>query len=259
MHESLLEALEILQDTSNTPELLYQKWWSGHRNSNRYRASTPDFFNEKIVRVLSHSEGAIICFDGNSTIRIEDGQYLDFGWRRAVARRLKVWDEPHWRWRQSDSFEPYPRQERMVRIYIPSTREDSDLVASGIQEHLIKNEFWFKMKTRLDEGVFHDKTVIWVQADLLASIFEKVSERVESPVVKPPPATFQSCGIGIADHPKNGESLGWLLCSTLWKYARSQTEENLEASLSAVGLSSSEPWRLNENLTIDWTANFDKH
>jgi hypothetical protein len=109
------------------------------------------------------------------------------------------------------------------------------------------------MKQRLSPGVFSDHIVIWVPEYDLHSALRGITSRELSFLKTPPPLTFDFRGLGIADHPDSGESLGMKYCDFLWGFSKGACTSNLAVAASEIGLNLDSPWILNNRKKhSDW-------
>jgi hypothetical protein len=247
MHPELEVAIGLLRHHGINLDWLYNNWWSGSSGPELNRSSqipSLEFYDEIQSRLLEVDSSGVSVASNSAFFHVPHGQYAYLGQNRIAVKRPKIWNESSWVWRQSEKVDWLGRQPLRCRIYIPMTINNPHYVAGSIQEILNSIGITFTMKTRRIQHDARDQTVIWVEQSHVQLAAEAIAESHFEFSCPPPPTTLVYRGIGLADHPINGESLGLVIGTALIRGLSRGTEGGVSEQFSADGLSIEYPWRL---------------
>jgi len=251
-HADIEQACRLLRGNSHSSNWLYENWWSGIPGrlvTEVPKAETHSPFNAR--RIFSAGEQAIFS-SGFQPFLLEPGEYYFVEAERVMVHRLQQWPETSWFWMQGVENRTYPEDPQFLRFYVPTQDEDSIKFVSRLANVLDLAKVPFKLKTRLAEGEFHDQTVIWIQRKHLRVAIRAVSDSLTGSLIGPPPGSFSCNGVGITDHPSNGDSFGWKLCQSIWLSERLAGFGSLESEFHKSGLNPELPWSLSEFADSNW-------
>jgi hypothetical protein len=259
IHPEILRACALLSDEKEdrTVSWLYENWWSGVPGDLIRRTPNTLHHPEVLGRFLFQNANSQVFSVGFGAIRLEAGEFYYIEKRTVIIKRLKQWTEEPWFWIQGVTLPKYPKGIRTLRVYLPTCTDQPFAVAKKLGAALDHQLVPFQMKTRTSEGTFHDQTVLWIDALDLQSVLFEIEKIGLSTLRLPPPATAHVHGVGIADHPRNGDSLGWKMCQAIWSSVRLNSAQTLPRQFEQLGLNPQRPWLLLEYDNEPWEVALD--
>lgn len=256
MFKAFKDVLGLLDEHDYSLDELYQNWWSGIPYG-QVHPKVFDSLHEPIKSLrLFVNERVEIHSLGHRAVVVNPGEYIERNGNRCELIRKASWSDTWWNWRQTSSPSIFP-PDNLLRIYIPSTDAKSHVIANQIYSESENVTFPLTLKFRRQDGIFRDSIVIWIYQSYLSEFLE-IQERIFDKVqflVEPPPLTLQHSGIGYAEHPKSGSSLGLLYCELIWELHKTDRLDVLEDQLRERGFCPEMPWLLDENSNMRfWTS-----
>jgi hypothetical protein len=255
--EKIEEALTILESFDDSAQMFYHQWWSGHQlaiETNLAKDFSDTVFHEPI-RVIQTGRTASSGFASNGlqVVKFHPGEYVDCGNGYGMIFRRKSWKTNFWQWMSTPTPVIQRPENNILRIYIPSTGSEDRSTLERLYEIFEDLELGVTMKQRLSPGVFSDHIVIWVPEYDLRSALRSITSIEPSFLSTPPPLTYNYRGLGIADHPESGESLGMKYCDFLWGFSKGAFTSNLATAASEIGFNLDYPWILkHRKKQSDW-------
>jgi hypothetical protein len=255
--EKIEEALTFLESFDDSAQMFYHQWWSGHQlaiETHPAKDFSETVFHEPIrVIKTGKTTSAGFASNGLKVVKFHSGEYVDSGNGYGLIFRRKSWQTSFWKWMSTSTPVIQRPDNSILRIYIPSTGSEEHSTLYRLYEIFEDLELGATMKQRLSPGVFSDHIVIWVPEYDLHSALRGITSRELSFLKTPPPLTFDFRGLGIADHPDSGESLGMKYCDFLWGFSKGACTSNLAVAASEIGLNLDSPWILNNRKKhSDW-------
>lgn len=248
MFKAFKDAIGLLDEYDYSLEELYQNWWSGIPNGLMH-PSVIDSLHEPIKSLRLFVNGRVeIHSIGQRAIVVNPGEYIERNGDRCDLIRKASWSDTWWNWLQTSSPSIFPA-DNMLRIYIPSPDTKSHEIADQIFSKSENVSFPLTLKFRRQDGVFKDSMVVWIYQSYLSEFLE-IQESIFDTVqflIEPPPLTFHRSGIGYAEHPRSGNSLGWSYCELIWELHKTGRIDALEGQLRERGFCADTPWLLDEN------------
>ena len=249
MFEKIEEALSILESFGGSAQEFYHQWWSGCQLTNETHQTggfTETLFHEPI-KVLKPGQVSSTGFvsNGLQMVRYNSGELVDSGNGHGLIFRRKRWQTAYWKWMSTSTPLTQRPDSNILRIYIPSTISEAPSTLERLYEICEGLELSVTMKQRFSKGVFSDEFVIWAPEYDLRSVLNAITTIQLSFLTTPPPLTYEYRGIGIADHPENGESLGMKYSDFLWGFSKGAYTTSLIEAASDSGMNVVSPWILN--------------
>ena len=255
MHKAFFDAFELLQRFDGDSSEFYEHWWSGARGQISIPA-TPATFHPAVPALRIGNLGDRYIFStGLEAVTADIGEFLLTDESRALICRRSGWSNSHWNWIQGVRVPAHPRADEILRIYVPSTSMHKAELSEAIRALFESASLEFTMKYRRSEGEFADAIVIWVDARRLKIAVSLVLDAVRSSsfLRTPPPLTRWVRGIGLAEHPSDGSSIGDNYARLLWIISKTTPASEYETKLIAEGINVKSPWRLNARKeSTDW-------
>ena len=251
MHPEITRAIELVKDNNWSIEQLYMFWWSGVSSDGK-TVAIPRALHDAISSKRLFIEGESYIFSiATRVIIVGSGEFVDLDEEKSLIIRKAAWSSEWWNWMQTSHPRTYPPQ-KLMRIYIPTAVWELSSLAEQIIEALESAHLAATLKFRRQHGIFSDAIVVWVDEDFLQESLDLVRKLVSLSDIcsTPPPLTKVFSGIGISDHLKTGESLGWLFCKLIWTASKANSNFDLETGFQKLGLNIEKPWLIMRN-TID--------
>lgn len=253
---NLEKALLILKDNRQSPQWLYENWWSRPvGNDVVLKSGHVKYFEEFITRELFLDGRNSIQSSGTDLVQLEAGDYVRGGGSYCLVKRRINWEEDGWLWRNGERPQPYPKNTKTLRIYIPSTIEGPLEIFNHVACSFDSQAIPFVMKARKFDGIFTDHFVIWMNENFLREALECLKSLVANQEfsIQPPPGTIHHWGLGFAESPSSGESLGWQICQAIWAATQLGWQEEGEKVFAKFGIIPEAPWLLSEYENHKWT------
>jgi hypothetical protein len=257
IHSGFISALEVLQNTTIQPQNLYEQWWSGRphliEQPGPHRTNFhPDIYSRRVQS--SGQQGSEIHTLGYATVELRPGDFYNLNERDSVVRRWASWSNNYWNWIQGIQIPLHPIDPWQLRIYIPTTKSPNGDVAKAISWQLDESRLPYRLKYRQSSGTHTDSIVMWIERRHYQRVFASIIGPLEEQTfeAKPPPLTYWRGNIGICDHPRDGQSVGWMYSEFLWQLVRSGSEHKLQSELEKRGFDARRPWRLNAESNSYW-------
>jgi hypothetical protein len=248
MHPEILNALSLLENNSWSADDLYTYWWSGKSNIKKRRPIPQTLHQSVFSKKLFWEDKKRIDSIVTRAVIVKPGEFIDLDEQTSIILRRKTWSSDWWNWLQTSDIETYP-SDRILRLYIPSVKLDVEVISEQLFLQFEDSRVPATLKFRRHFGVFADETVIWVEEnslpDALLAIFKVVNS--SDFVCSPPPLTQFYRGIGIADDPIDGDSLGWKICQLLWAYSSSNRNFDIKQKFESNDLNMLRPWLINRD------------
>ena len=248
IHPDLGVAIGLLRDRGLDLDWLYANWWSGSSHSDHALGSaipSLEFYAEVESLLLETAPDGVLVVTNSAILHVPHGQYLYLGQDQISIHRPKIWLESNWVWRQSEKPDWFGRKPLLCRIYVPMSTNDPHDDAALIQDALNDLGFTFKLKTRRGQQGARDQTVVWVEQPHVQRAAQVITECLKTFICSPPPTTLLYNGIGLADHPVDGESLGLVISNALIRGLSNGSLGSVCEQFAAEGISLEKPWCLN--------------
>ena len=254
LHSGFSHALEILVDQSISPDLLYEKWWSGPRSASSISTIDTNFHQDLPSRFLSRLGTTEIHSLGHTAVALEPGDFYYSGNGFAVIKRRQHWSSEHFIWRQGIQPSVYPFNSQTIRAYIPSHLRSNISLATEIGDQLDRFNLPFQLKFRREKEVYRDSIVMWVDEHFLRqsnAVVANICGQSQA-IVLPPPLTFHVGAIGYSESPHDGSSPGWNFSKLLWSISKTKRLKEISELIIDNGYDPVKPWRFRNGNGSAW-------
>lgn len=254
MFHEIENAINLAKEKKWNSEELYTNWWSGTASSGLLDPVSQKLHNGLLgKKIFQDSEFQIVSL-GSSTFSALKGEYVDLNEEMSLILRKFSWSNSWWNWFQTSHPKSYPHQ-RTLRIYLPTPNLDLSELAKKLNIQFEFNQIECTLKYRRQNGTFSDALVIWVSEPNLHASLKIVQSLVKKSeyLCAPPPLSKHIFGLGITDHPRQGDSYGWLVSEILWAASKINSASFIRESFENLHINLERPWLMyRENSEDSW-------
>lgn len=246
MHKQLISAISQIANTNLEISEFYEQWWSGTLHGPvKVEPVKQSLYDPIKVKVLE-LDGSAVFSNGYKLFSAAPGEYIRTSETDANIIRRESWANPSWNWWQSRQPFNYPKQ-NLIRLYLPTPLPGQSISTLTLQETFTKHNLPVTLKWRRAQGAFSDNTVIWIESSSLKIVLRSLKDLLGHAnfLQAPPPLSLNFHGIGIADHPKDGSSLGWMFTELMWPLVKAGEASLVAKAFEIRGLDLHRPWLFN--------------
>jgi hypothetical protein len=246
LHKQVSAAIDQITTTDLGISEFYEKWWSGASHGQVKVEPVKQNLHDPIKVKVLELDGSVVFSNGYKLYSAAAGEYIRISESHANIIRRESWANPSWNWWQSSQPFNYPKQ-NLIRLYLPTPVPGQNISTLLLQETFTKNNLPVTLKWRRAQGAFSDNTVIWIESTSLKTVLGYLEDLLGHAnfIQAPPPLAFNFRGIGIADHPKDGSSLGWMFTELMWPIVKAGESNLLANAFERRGLDLHRPWLFN--------------